>query len=70
MRAPRQGLGESPPEQTIAPGPPANDARFSCPRCNGRGFVFVHTLYSATRVDCPKCKGAGKISRASAEEKH
>jgi DnaJ-class molecular chaperone len=69
MRTLRQSLGQALSEHEIAPQPPANDARFSCPRCNGRGFVFVHALYSSTRVGCPECKGAGKISRASAEEK-
>lgn len=30
-----------------------------CEKCNGRGFVFHHTLYSATRVKCRECGGTG-----------
>lgn len=43
------------------PEPRARDKQFECGRCNGRGFVFHHDIYTATRISCPACGGSGKV---------
>ncbi len=33
----------------------------TCPRCKGKGTIYVSSLLSGSEKPCPNCNGTGKI---------